>query len=53
MKVGSRSRIDQNITKSFSLLAQFDPIHLEEVDVRRESPQEVQDVVSTVIADDS
>ncbi len=41
------------VTECTSLLSKFDVIDLEEVDVRREGAQQVENVVATVIPDDT
>jgi hypothetical protein len=41
------------VTECTSLLSKLDAIDLEEVDVRREGAQQVEDVVATVIPDDT
>ena len=38
--------------KGCGLLAQLHPLHLEEVDVRGEGPEQVEDVVAAVVPDD-
>jgi len=41
------------VTECTSLLSKFDAIDLEEVDIRREGAQQVENVVATVIPDDA
>ena len=44
--------VDDGKSEGGGLLAQLHPLHFEEVDVRGEGPEQVEDVVTAVVPDD-